>query len=124
MNPDPFDLIEEATKRANALRRSLERLANAELDANLKSLYAARAEDARRLAGQMFDDWDALLVTSMQNWQLRAGVTFQQMKGETALLKRSITELEEAVNTVEKIVRAVQRLEAIATSVAKIAAAL
>lgn len=119
---EPYASIEEAITRANTLRRQHLLLADLEPDPAISSEHQDAATDAERLASQLYVQWNEILVKDMTSWEIRAGVTAKKLKSANALVKRSITELEESVKTVEVIVRSIQRLEAVVGLVGMIAA--
>jgi hypothetical protein len=119
---DPFELIEEATKRANTLHRNLLLLSRIEPDAVIKERYQVASNQAEQQANELYDKWNILLNVEMQNWEARAGVTIAQFTNANAQLKRTTTDLANAVDKVESIVRVISSLATVVGIVVKIAA--
>lgn len=119
---EPYDTIELGITRANGVRRQHTILADLEPDPELRQAHEDAAVDAEREAGRLYTMWNELLVKDMQNWENRANVTLGALKSANAMIKRSITELEDKVKTVGVIVKSIERIEALVALVAKVAA--
>lgn len=119
---EPYDTIELGISRANGVRRQLEILAQLEPDEQKKAAHRDAAATAERYAGDLYSKWNSLLVKNMTNWESRANVSHANLQSASALVKRSITELENNARTIGVVTRSIERIAALVALVARIAA--
>jgi hypothetical protein len=119
---EPYKTIELALSRAYALKRQHYLRSLLEPNPEIKQKHVEAMETTDGEISNIIIDWNAVLVKDMINWEMRSNVTLDSFKSANALLKHSVTELEEAAESAAVIVRSLVRLEKVVSLITKIAA--